>query len=140
MKINITLDKSDIRSDYLCLTQPEFLEDMVDDAEASEIRAMDVLQSYCVAEAYKTLDKWISKLKHGGLLTIGFVDIYELSKALANRSIPLEVANSILYGTTIQYKSSFTTKAVAEYLQSKGLLLRSKRVQNFRGVITAERP
>jgi hypothetical protein len=153
MKLNLTLngeardgytnidpfpsaDPRKVRGDIRNLTE-------VDDGEAEEIIAIDVLDRFTLPDTEKVITHWISKLKHGGELTIGFTDLIELAKAIANRSVNLDQANQILFGSGQAWEQKRTALAVVpvcNMLRSKGLNITLKRSQAFKAIIKAVRP
>jgi hypothetical protein len=74
------------------------LSEFLDDAEASEIVALDVVDRLMTTDADATLIHWVSKLARGGTLAIGGLDLAELSRRCWSRQMSLELANSLLYG------------------------------------------
>ncbi len=120
------------------------LDPFIDDAECEEIRAINVLEFYSIHQVGLVLKHWISKLAHGGVLTIGCVDIREISKALCNIDISIEDTNLFIHGlqrNPIEFKrSSYTVTQISEVLKNKGLKILSKKVDNLQCIVKAVRP
>jgi|TARA_R110002020_G_scaffold248502_1_gene462526 hypothetical protein len=120
------------------------LDNFVDDAEAQEIIALDVIDYIPLTEINKVIGHWVSKLGHGGSLIIGGTDLFEVSKAFSQYRLDITEANKLIHGE--QYKPylikrvNFTALGLADYLESLGLKLQKKRVNNYRITIEAIRP
>lgn len=144
MKVNITLNNPILNymnlgpvplpnTKFCSLTN---LDKYVEAAEANEILAIDIIdyveQSY-IGEA---LTNWVSKLRIGGTITIGGLDLHEVCRKFARRQIDLADANSLLYGTQenpfMHRKSSLSIDAVVGQLKTFNLYIDSKKFeQNF---------
>ncbi len=124
--------------------EPDKLDNLIDDAECEEIRAINVLEYYSIHQVGLVLKHWISKLAHGGTLTIGCVDVREVSKAVCNADISIEDTNLFLHGlqrSPIDFKrSNYTVSQIAEVLKNKGLKVVSKKVENLQCIVKAIRP
>lgn len=141
MKINITLEEENQLNSYVNI-HPNGLNDVVDDAEADEVRAINVLSYYPQNESSKIISLWLRKLKHGGKIVIGAVDILELSRDFSSYFVDIDTINLFLYGEEGKplVKAGFTLLQVAEYLESKGLKITKKRIEDYRFVVEAIRP
>lgn len=157
MKINLVLDNpSAIKEGYLNidplaplgktnLTRDTFQElREVDDAEAEEIIALDIIDYFSPIEIMTFLDIWVKKLKHGGIITLGFVDIYQLCKAVIAREINLQEANVELHGNqTKPWKTRRATMSIdfiAKALEARGLKIINKRLNAGKAIVKAGRP
>ncbi len=116
----------------------------VDDAECSEIVALDVLEYFPPADTDKILTTWIRKLGHGGMLTVGFTDLYQLVKHTYNRTLNISEVNLYLHGNQKSpwnlKRNTFSTDLISEVLQGKGLKILSKRIDGVTTIIKAVRP
>lgn len=116
----------------------------VEDAEATEIVARDILDFYDKSLWERTLDGWIKKLRHGGKIVVGGVDIYEVSKAVSNYSISTADANRLLHGEQDApwnfRKTNATLFDMTGLLESKGLKVMKKRMSEFHYIVEAVRP
>ena len=81
MKVNITFDEDNNLNGYLNISPNQL--SSVDDGEADEVRAIDVLPYFPEEESANLLMSWIKKLRHGGHLIIGALDIYEVAPEIA---------------------------------------------------------
>lgn len=157
MKINLLRNTNDVLSGYLNIDPFTMgtdtdkvaggLTDLsyhVDDAEASEIIARDILDYFDPPTGDRALENWIRKLRHGGKLVVGGTDLYEVAKAITNYSLLPEAANKLLYGSFTQpwemKKHSTCLLATASWLEVKGLHVIKKRLNNFSYCVEAQRP
>lgn len=116
----------------------------VDDGEVEEILAYGILNYYGGAHVDAILSNWVSKLAHGGMLTVSCVDLRSVCREYLSGSLPIEDANQILYGTHSEpwdfRKSVFSIDIVEQVLRNKGLKILSKRLHKTLMYITCERP
>jgi hypothetical protein len=158
MKINLLLNNAgDIRSGYVNIDPfvPDGdnsrikgevfqLDHAVDAAEAQEIVAHDILDFAPAAAADTILDHWLSKLAHGGKLTVSVVDFKEVAKAVLSDSITVDEANRLIHGEQREpweiRKASYTLGLLCAVLGNKGYKLLTKRIHDHRAVITCQRP
>ena len=112
--------------------------------ECTELRAIDILDYYNVDQYDKIVSNWTSKLRHGGTIIIGGLDIIEVNTALYNNSISPEEFNTLVFGTTTKSwnvkKSLVSIHQMGNLLLSKGLSLVAKEFDNLHYCITARRP
>ncbi len=159
MKLNLLLDNpGDCRSGFInvdpCAPDgDEFgrvrgeiwrLDAIADAGEVAEIVALDLLDNCQAMEVDDVLVGWLSRLKHGGMLTLSVVDLREVSRSVLNGNISIMDANELLFGKQErpwQFKKSvFTLSQLVEVLGNLGYRIIAQRVQNYRAVITVERP
>lgn len=116
----------------------------VDDAEASEIVAHEVLDYYPGKMVDLVLDNWLLKICHGGTLTISVVDTQEVAKALCDGNIDIDEVQDLLHGKQERQwdvrKATFTLAILVTVLENKGLKILQKRVRNYRAYVVAQRP
>ena len=120
------------------------LDKYVDDAELSELVAQDVIDYIPISETQKTLNNWISKIRIGGTIILGGVDLLESCKALSLRQIDTLEANFILHGTQekpyLVRKSSFTCSELCDYIKENfDFKITKKRVESYSMVVEARR-
>lgn len=141
MRINITLEDDNQLNGYANIN-PNALNEAVDDAEAEEIRAINILPYYPQTESAKIINSWLRKLKHGGKIIIGAVDILEVSRDFSTYFLDIDTANLFLYGEEGKpsAQAGFTVMQVSEYLESKGLKITKRRTEDYRFVVEAIRP
>lgn len=156
MKINLLRNSNDIINGYLNIdpfAQPgenkvagdiTNLDSWCEDAEATEIIARDVIDFLDPPTVNNALSNWLKKLRHGGRLVIGGVDLYEVGKAITEFEINGDQAMKLLHGEQVKpgdvRKSNTTMKDMIQTLQNFGLRIISKRSDSFMFSITAERP
>lgn len=120
------------------------LDGWVDDAEATEIIAMDVIDYFSLAEVNPILDHWISKLRHGGKIVIGGCDALDAAKALSQYELDLQTFNMLIHGTQDQphlyKKTTLTLIGIVEYFREHGLKIIKQRKHGINYVVEAKRP
>lgn len=157
VKLNLLLNGEDVLSGYINVdpyvdddkqgkvqATLDNLDEFVDDAEAVEIRAVDILDFFPYEKSDALVNHWIKKLAHGGKLIIGVVELVEVAKGICNYSLDVDQANLFLHGEQKfdwqNRKANFTLSQIATYLESKGLKILKKRVSNYRCIVEAQRP
>lgn len=158
MKLNLLLDNpGDVRSGYVNVdpfapdNDPQRvkadvsdLSAVVDAGEATEVVALDILDYFPGPAADAILGNWLSRLAHGGKLTLSVVDLREVCRAVLSGSATPEDANELLLGRQEkpwQYKkSAYTLAQLVEVLTNLGYRVLAKRNQQYRAVVTVERP
>lgn len=147
MKLNLLLNNpGGVRSGYLNLEGEAVtnLDDVADANEVTEIIALDVLCYFPNHLADQVLNHWLGKLAHGATITLGQPDIREIARAVLNRTIDLNVANELLYGSQQapggERRNVLTMDQLVAVLESKGLKVLRKRIQDHRCVVVAQRP
>jgi hypothetical protein len=122
----------------------EKLDATCDAAEAEELVALDILDLFPAKVADAVLDHWLSRLAHGGKITLSVVDMMEVARGFTARSLSIEDANLLLHGNQSQpwefRKATYYLPMVVNTLTSKGYKILTKKISNYRAVITAERP
>jgi hypothetical protein len=104
-------------------------------ASATEVIANDVLDEWNPREPIGR--SLASKLRRGGRISFVGNDLEEISRAMFNRSINLDEANSLLYGQG--KKSMATMEQMLQMVDSFGLKVITARVQAFQYYIVAVR-
>ncbi len=159
MKVNILLNNAtDVRSGYLNVdpcapegdagdgrvrAEPHKL-DLLDANECDEIVAHDALDFYQTHEVDRVLDHWLSKLAHGGTLTLSTIDAREVARSFLAGRIDVDEFNVLVHGQQDgPYRSrscSLTMATLCAVLQDRGMQILSKRVADHRAVVTCRRP
>lgn len=158
VKLNLILDANNFLTGYRNVYQFESvvnvsnelvagdvadLNNIVDDAEADEILAHDVLDYIPSPALETTVANWISKLRHGGTISVSGVDIILVSKALVQQRITLTDANFLLYGEQNEpweyRKATLTMNTIVSIFQENGLKLLSKTYDGYKYYVKAER-
>ena len=116
----------------------------VEDNEATEIRAIDIIDYYPLERQDQLFDHWISKLRHGGVITVGGVDLVEMAQLLYHYNVTTEDFNSIFFGAskeTWQRRQSVQPMhRLANLLSQKGLEVIEKFITGQRFVVKVRRP
>lgn len=156
MKINLLINSTNVRKGFINVdpfATPNDgklrgnvgnLDGIVDDAECEVLVCDDVLDFIPQDVSGDVLVNWIKKLRHGGTITIGGVDLREVSLAFSRQEIDLQSANILIYGNQrlpVSYrKSSSTIQHVIGLLKSRGLDILDKKVDSCFYSVTARRP
>lgn len=156
MKVNLLWGNGDPISGYVNIDPHSYdkenitngdvtnLDDIIDNSEATEILAADIIDYLPHEVGIKTIGHWVTKLRHKGKLTVGGSDIYEISKVFSQKAIGLKEALEAMHGTQQKpwdFKVSHSTVSdLSEVLESYGLTVLKKRVNGLRMVVEAMRP
>lgn len=123
---------------------PGNLDPVVDAGEAVEIVAHDIIDRVPMHQANALLEHWLSKLAHGGTIVLSCVDILEVARSLLGRFITVEQANVLLHGEQDERwrfrQANYTLVQLADTLAGKGLRVQSKRINECRAIVVAQRP
>ncbi len=123
---------------------PMNLDPVCDAGEVDELVAHDLIDTLPYREANEVLDHWISRLAHGGTITLSCVDTLEVTKMFQNRSLMMGQLNALLHGEQTESwkfrQGSYHLGQLANILTSKGLVVLQKRIHQFRAIIVAQRP
>lgn len=158
MRLNLLLDgANECRSGYVNLDplappdDPERTRGSIVDlspvceaAEATEILALDVVTYWPRKVAGEMIAHWVSRLAHGGKLTISLPDAEEVSRAFYMGQIDFETYSEFVHGAQQrgwdERKSGGTLEKLVAYLSGFGLKILAKRVVDYKALVTAERP
>jgi predicted SAM-dependent methyltransferase len=117
------------------------LDAVVDDAEAEYILARDVINYVPLEEMGSTVAHWSSKLRHGGKISIGAVDLKELSRMVHTGEISEQESNIALYGSPVKVKRNiFNIKTLTDFLSSVGLQIIKSKINGYNMIVEAQRP
>jgi predicted SAM-dependent methyltransferase len=116
---------------------------LVDDGEAEEIIADDVLGHFPAAQVDDVLDNWLRKLSKGGYLTIITADLKEVARSILAEKITTDQANQLLFGKQDNQwrvkKSAFCLSQLVEVLTNRNYKVVKRRVQSMMAVVTIQR-
>lgn len=119
------------------------LDDIVDDGEAEEIRAINILQYFSSNDSERILRNWLSKLAHKGKAIIGFTDISAVCRDIYLEKLDIHQANAVLYGQQKDnwdyIKNGFAINHLAYFISTLGYKILGKRVLEYQGILTVER-
>lgn len=152
MKLNLTLEAGSPRSGYVNINpladpnDPNFIRAnvnelgiYVDDGEAKEIIALDLIDFVPIQEKENIVRHWLSKLALGGTITIGGNDLGQIARAHALNQIDLGQTAELLYGNQLQRSGLVTCSQMRKILEGGGLKVLSARLNNFSYHVIAER-
>jgi hypothetical protein len=156
MKLNLLLHGQDLRGGYLNVdpfAEPDSdkvvgsvtnLDALVHDAQADEIIALDILDFLPACDVDATLEHWVSKLRHGGTVTIGGLDLHEVARRFHLGQIDLDAANQLIHGRQRfpwEYrKSTLALSVLISKLLTLGLIPTRKVYSDEFYCVTARRP
>jgi predicted SAM-dependent methyltransferase len=153
MKINLMHGSGTILSGFINIDDTQNnkmrvdnLDKICEDSECDEIIAEDVIDYFSSKEVDLIIQGWVSKLRHGGKIVIGGIDLDEICKSLYNKRINLVEANILIFGNQKHpwefRKSGLTSILLVKVLKNYGLNIIKKRINliNYHYVIEAERP
>lgn len=157
MKVNLLINSNAIRNGFLNIdpfahgaegkTAGDLsnLDSLVDDAECDQLVADDILDYLPMDVRDAALDNWIKKIRHGGTLSIGGVDIREAASAYLLHYIDLKQVTGLIYGQQrlpCEYrKSTMTLQHVIKALNDRGMDIITKKKYNVcYYTVTARRP
>jgi hypothetical protein len=152
MKLNLTLEANSSRSGYVNINplaspdDPNFIRAnvnelglYVDDGEAKEIIALDLIDYVPIQEKENIVRHWLSKLALGGTITIGGNDLGQITKAFAYNQLELSQAAELLYGNQLARSGLVTCAQMRKILEGGGLKIIESRLSNFSYYVKAER-
>lgn len=152
MKLNLTLDLAGQRSGYVNINpladpnSPDFIRSnidnlsiYVDDGEAKEIIALDLIDFVPIQEKENIVRHWLSKLALGGTITIGGNDLWQITKAFTFNQLELTQAAELLYGSQLARSGLVTCSQMRKILEGGGLKIIESRLSNFSYYVIAER-
>lgn len=159
MRINLLIDNpKDVRSGYVNIdplapaNDPAgrvngVLHDLshtVDDGEAVEIIANEILEYHPGGVLDDVINNWLKKLAHGGTITLSTIDVREVARNIWLGTIDLDEANTLLYGeqkTQWQFKKcALSLSDIVGAVEEKGFKILQKRVSALRATVTIQRP
>ena len=131
-------------SEFVRVDGIQNIDSQVDNGELDELIAMDVLEYIPVNKIKDALSNWISKLRVGGKLIVGFVDAQLKAKEFANHRISLAEFNNGMHGTQekpyLIKRCGLSIKDVSKHLiENHGVTVLNRRINNEYATITFER-
>lgn len=157
MKINLLLGNNDLRSGYINVDPLASGEDRqrykadwtnLDDlccaGEAQEIVALEVLNYLGRDAADKVLAHWVSRLGHGGTLTVSVIDPNRIARALISGELSEQDANGLLYGQQSQpwqcRKLAYSLATLSDKMRQLGLQVLKQVHHGYQCCVMAVRP
>lgn len=152
MKVNLLYDyPNGIRSGYLNIDPfaPDgdpnvvradiFNLEMVEDGEAEELVAHDILPYCSPANVNKIIPVWFRKIAHGGTIVLGALETRNIAKRLMQYDLTIDQFNEFIHGTSHQRQSSFTLQQMVEVVNVQGFQVLQKRVVDGMAVVVGRR-
>ncbi|MAF25294.1 hypothetical protein CL634_06930 [bacterium] len=118
------------------------LDVVVDDGEVEVLIARNVINYMPQEHLISTLNHWVSKLRHGGRIVVGAIDLYEVARGIHIRDIELSDSNTILYGEDeLKIKRNiFPTSSLVDFFNDQNMPVLKIRVDGYNMIVEAERP
>lgn len=143
MKINISIQPEDIGYHNISPINGDNPFDLqINDNECTEIIADNILDYIPHSQLIPVLTHYVSKMRHGGKIILGGTDLIESMKVLLS-DMNIEESNSRLFGNQKHIwdfkKGGYTCDIIAKCLQSLGLRIILKRIENCRFIVEAKR-
>lgn len=154
MKIHLTANSEKILDNYLNLLpivkmetsntkqcDPLNLDPYVDNGEAEEILVQDILCCFPYSMTFAVVDRWLAKLKIGGKIIIIEEDVSILLNEYSCSRLNNEQINERLFGKPegLTKSSCISMFNIIDFLQSKGLKILKKKIDNTIVVVEAQR-
>jgi len=163
MKLNLLLSSDDILGGFINLDEYPIiknkdqafttekkkgsvrnLDHIADTGEVEQIVANDVIDFIDPDKKGGVIQGWCKKLAYGGTISIGGVDLWEVSKGYSGFGLSDEQVSSLLFGNPgfpFGYRRGVCNgQNIRDILQNCGLKVTRHMVDNYRYNITAKRP
>ncbi len=154
MKLFISLNNPDVLSGFVNIdpivaatnpdklnADPSNLTPYIDNGSVEELISPDVLDFYSLTDKVKVLDHWLGKMAHGGLITVGGLDVAEATRVIHLGKLNIEQTNVLLYGVSpLQRKSILSIHDVVIFFEAKSdYRIVEKKIDNLFYLVTAQR-
>jgi len=157
MKINLLYGEGDVLTGYtnlhpfakeetehLRIADVKNLDRFVENAEATEIIATDVIDYLMLHEIDTIIKHWITKLRIGGKIVLGGTDLHTVSKAFANYTIDVDAINMLLHGSQTEphlvKRVNLTLTGLCTFLnEACGLKIIKRRMAGYNYLVEAHR-
>lgn len=136
MKIHLQRPGDDERPGFVNVRNGVELEALAEDAEVTELVANDSLDFE--DHPGEALEHWVGKLRRGGTLVLGGLDLLAVSLGVARRQLPVDRAASLLFRDGRRGGSCL--EAMCDQLRGLGLEILHRRLDGHFYTITARRP
>ena len=126
-KLNIMRSGGDYLNGYTNIAQSEnpnypdiqcgdatTLDWIADNGEMDEIIADKVLEQFPTEITDQVISNWVSKLRVGGKIVIGILDLYEVVRMAHFRLMTIEQFNNITFGKNNDRRSLLSTQQLIE--------------------------
>lgn len=115
----------------------------LDAGEATEILADAVIEYLPRVPCEEIIKDWVSKLGHGGKISITFDDLHAVTRLFFLQRITFAECNFLLQGPMIEpwqdKKINFTIPEVSKILESYGLKVITKELEGVKALVVAVR-
>lgn len=142
LNIDPTATKED--SPLIIEGNPTILESHIEDGEADEIIAMNIIDYVSYPKVSTVLKQWAGKLSHKGKLIIGFTDVLSVCRRFYIGQITKEKIAEMLYGNCVEgwdvKKACLTLESMKLKLNEVGLKINNIKILEHFIVIEGERP
>jgi hypothetical protein len=151
MKINLLYDSNNILSGFFNI-DPYSISDpnkvccdlenlyFCSEGEAEEIICDEILSFYPKETVNRMIAHYVTRLGHGGSITISDLNAYEISRQFTLGKINLEEYNQQAFGGKYERKSWVGIPEVVGILAEMGLIIKLKRIDGFKFTVKAVRP
>lgn len=146
MKINVSYPENN-QNDYInhsIIKEQGFELKNVDNGEAEEILALDVIEYIPRMMFDSIIQHWTSKLAHKGKLIVNFVDLYTVCRLFFIGQLEMQNVNFLLHGASLNgwddKKVNMTVPQICKTLEGNGLKVISKKLDGMNALVIAERP
>ena len=118
------------------------LDVVVDDGEAAIIIARDVINYMPKEQILPILSHWVSKLRHGGRIVVGAMDLHEVVRQIYIQDLDMEGANRVLYGEgELKLKRNiFPISSILDFFQDNNMTIIKAKMDIYNMTVEAERP
>lgn len=155
MKLNLLFNSNDVRAGYQNIdayTQEGDgkiegnvfnLNEIACNAEVVELIALDIIDRIPLPQITQVLGHWLSKIRRGGTITIGGLNLPSVTKAFYRKEIDLVTMNQLFFGKqdtpTNNKKCALDITWIESVLKSEGFKIIQSRLENVYYYIKAER-
>ena len=154
MKIRITVGETEKLNGYINIdpitkfdelaVDIRNIDEVVSDAECTEIISEGVIDFLEKEESMKVLSHWIKKLRHGGRIVVTSIDAREVSRSFYKKEIDIEIFNKAMHGNFSEpwdvNLSHSTIEELSDFFESQNLNVTKKRINGIKLIVEAERP
>jgi hypothetical protein len=147
VKLNLIYNKADFLNSHTNICPFNFIENpelvigdtaqldwIVDNGECSQIIALDTIEYIPHNKVYEVISNWTGKLKVGGQLILGFVEILECCNLYHRGNIKHDDFNSLIHGSQEKSHliklSSFSAPLLIENLTKQHTIKMMKHTLN----------
>ena len=139
MKLNIFVTEPKSRFDQnIPLSGLSNIDNFVEDSECMEI-VVESLDYIPMSQIVGVLEKLVTKLRHGGTISITGTDLLDMGRVIVERLYTTEELNEAIFGEGLPKRSSLPLEELTNLLKSFGLKIMKKRLQSSMNYVEAIR-